>query len=155
MEVVDSTTTDKDPTDLTEILLRHKKFYEILDDANSEKEYRYFFLQGNNFKLHPAAGSSNEFIRIFYVKRLPVLVADSDVSEIPAQHHELLAVKAARRGLIKTRIPNPVLEQQHLELLATFMTAIQRFSRLREERREPWRGSYGPDRDIRGGQTVI
>jgi hypothetical protein len=155
MEVVDSVTADNEPQDLTEILLTSKKFYEVLADANQKKQYQYFFIQGANFKLTPGAASSSEFIRIFYVKRLAALVNDGDISEIPAEHHEMLSIDAARRALVKTRNPNPVLEQLRVQRMQTMRDGIQRFSRHREERRSPWRGSYGPDRDIRGGQSVI
>jgi len=154
MEVVDST-TDKEPQDLTEILLPHKRFYEILADANDKDDYSYFFVQGTNFRLAPGANSSNELIRIFFVKRLTPMVNNTDVSEIPAEHHEMLAIDAARRGLIKTRTLNPVLEQMRADRIQIMRDSIQRFSRYREERREPWRGSYGSDRDIRGGQSVV
>lgn len=155
MEVVDDLTTDEEPQDLTEILLTHKKFYEILDAANEKKSYQYFFIQGNNFKLTPKPANSTEFVRIFYVKRLTPLVADGDVSQLPAEHHELLAIDCARRALIKSKEINPVLESMRAARIETFHDAVQRFSRNREERREPWRGSYGADRDIRGGQSVI
>jgi hypothetical protein len=154
VEVVDNVATDKEPQDLVEIFLTDKKFYEKLDDANRKNSFQFFFIQGSNFRLVPGADSSSEFIRTFYIKRLVPLLANGDISEIPAQHHELLAVRCAKRGLIKAERTNPQLNELDANLTAKMQADVARFSRLREEIKEPWRGSFGLEYTVIGGQMT-
>lgn len=154
IEVVDNVTTDKEPQDLVEIFLPDKRFYEKLDDANEKNKFQFFFIQGGNFRLVPGADSSSEFIRTFYVKRLTPLVANADISEIPAQHHELLSVRAGQRALIKPDTTNVNLDKLDGRLTAKMQADVARFSRLREEIREPWRGSFGLEYTVVGGQMT-
>lgn len=150
LEVVDDTSSDQEPQDLVEIMLEDKKFYELLDDANEKSKYGYFFIQGTNFRSVPEVASSNEFFRIFYVQRLVPMVNNADISKIPGEHHELIAVKACKRALVKDRRANPELNDLHRMLVANLHDSVQRYSRTREERRRPWRGSYGPYRSLAG-----
>ena len=154
LEVVDNVAVDQEPQDLVEIMLMDKRFYERLDDANEKNRYQFFFIQGGNFRLVPGADSSAEFIRTFYIKRLTPMVANGDISEIPAQHHELLAVRACKRALIKAERANPMLSDMDLNLTAKMLADVARFSRLREEIKQPWRGSFDLEYTVIGGQTV-
>jgi len=154
IEVVDNTTTDKEPQDLVEIFLSDKRFYEKLDAAATKNAYQHFFIQGANMRLVPEAGSAAQFIRTFYVKRLTPMVANGDISEIPPQHHELLAVRAAQRGLVKAERTNATLDRMDSSLSAKLMADVSRFSRLREEIRQPWRGSADLEYTVIGGQMT-
>jgi hypothetical protein len=154
IEVVDSVTTDKEPQDLVEVFLKDKKFYEKLDDANDKTKFQFFFIQGCNFRLVPGAANASQFIRTFYVKRLTPMVNNADVSEIPAQHHELLSVRGAQRALIKPDTTNVNLDKLDAKLSAKLLLDVARFSRLREEIREPWSGTFGLEYTWLGGQTA-
>lgn len=154
IEIVDSVATDKGPQDLTEIMLSDKKFYEKLEDANSKEKYQFFFIQGSNFRIVPGAADGSNFVRIYYIKRLTPMVNNADISEIPAQHHELLAVRGAKRGLIKAERSNPQLNELDDKLTMKMLADVSRFSRMREEIKVPWRGSYGYEYTVIGGQMV-
>lgn len=144
MEVVDNISTDNEPKDLVEVLLPDKKFYETLEAANRKEGYGFFFIQGTDFRMLPAVTSSSQFVRVFYVQKLVALVNNGDVSKVPGQHHELLAIKAARRAHLKNERINRALEVLHSEAMDILTEAVQKFSRNREQRRMPWRGTYGP-----------
>lgn len=59
-----------------------------------------YFFQGDYMILIPAPDSAKT-MRMYYEYRVPDLSADGDVSEIPIQHHEMIAILAARDGMIK------------------------------------------------------
>lgn len=146
MEVVDNTSTDREPQELREILLPYRKFFEALDLANLKTDFNRFILTGSTFKLAPAAKVSTKYIRVYYVKRLGQLVNNADISEIPLDAHGLLAMDGARLALVKHSKINAALEKARNEhWLALWQRLIQP-SRFREETVAPFWGSYGPDR---------
>ena len=142
LEVLDSS-TDRDPSDLVSVHISDRRFYEGLTKASNKDDYRYYFVAGTNFELMPEGGSAGKYIRSHFVKRLTRLVNNGDESVIPLQHHELLAMDAARRALIKTRQDNPQLERMRAERLEQMAAEIRVYTIPREERVEPFYGSYG------------
>lgn len=137
--------TDRDPANLVAIPMTDRRFYEALEQVQSKDNYRFFFVAGTSFRLLPEPGGvTTEKFRIHYVKRLTTLVNNGDVSEIPVQHHELLAIDGARRALVKTKQANAQLEVMRNERLNDMLAEIEKYTPTREERVEPFYGSYGP-----------
>lgn len=142
IEVADST-SDDDPQHLVQVPLTHRRFYEHLSAANQKTGYRFFVLQGDAFKLYPE-GTQDKTGRIYYVERLVDLADNDDESVIPAEHHELLCTKAAKRGLIKNGRRNPQLDQLDAELVMALESAIFQWSTQDEETTVPFWGTHGP-----------
>lgn len=142
---VTGSSTDRDPQELIAVPLEDRRFYEALDQAQRKEDYRFFFVAGTSIRTIPEPGSvTTEKFRFHYVKRLARLVANGDISEIPIQHHELLAIDAARRAFIKTKQVNPQLEVVRNERMEAMQGELQKFTLTREERVEPFYGSFGP-----------
>ncbi len=135
--------SDTDPQPLVEIPLRDRDFYQMLDRANEKRELGYFFVAGTQFRPMPAMSGAGT-IRIHYVKRLDRLVDNDDTSAIPEEHHELLAIGAARRALVKKREANPALDALYAEGISTLDEAIVGAMPHTEDHVEPWWGTYGP-----------
>lgn len=150
LEVVDDVSTDVEPQDLVEIELEDKRFYEVLEQANKKINYGFFFIAGDNFTHLPSVTSSAEFFRLFYVQLLTDMVSDTDVTGLPEQHEDLLCIRAARMALAKFGRVNRALEQQNAEKTEGVRIDVRHLSRNKEERRRPWRGSYGPTPPIQG-----
>lgn len=148
LEVVDSPSSDTEPQSLTEVLLNDKRFYEVLDQANQKTSFGYYFLQGGSFRALPEVGTSNAYFRMFYVKRLAALSADADLSEIPGEHHGLLALKAAQHAWAKNGRQNGAIDTLAAEKLSLMRSSIEMLSRYRVSRRRPWRGGYGPRQSL-------
>lgn len=150
LEVVNDVSTDREPAELVTVLLSQRRFYEGLDKAQKKDDYRFFFIQGTSFKMEPEAAAVNgEQLRIYYVKRLSRLAANTDVSEIPAEHHELLAMDTARRALVKFTRENVPLERLRAEAFAGLKESIPKYAPNAEDRVEPFYGSYGPCDEVR------
>lgn len=144
IDVLESS-TDRDPQNLVAIPMTDHRFYEALDQAQDKNGYRFFFVAGTQFKTIPEpAAVSGEKFRFHYVKRLAPLVNNTDVSEIPVQHHVLLAMDGARLALVKTKQVNAQIEIMRTERLNDMMGEIEKYTPVREEVVEPFHGSYGP-----------
>ena len=137
--------SDRDPTNLVAIPMTDHRFYEALDQAQDKNGYRFYFVAGTQFKTVPEPGAvTTEKFRFHYVKRLASLVNNGDISEIPVQHHGLLAMEGARLALVKTKQLNGQLEMMRNERLNDMMGEIAKYTPVREEVVEPWYGSFGP-----------
>jgi hypothetical protein len=79
------------------------------------------YLRGN--KLGVARPKTGYTLRIFYNKQLTDLSDDADVSEIPLELHNWLALHAARLAILSEGQAFP-LEQQYQEELADFASII-------------------------------
>lgn len=144
LEVVDGA-TDRNPREIVSVHISDRRFYEGLDQATKKDDYRFYFVAGTTFKELPEGGTVNgELMRAHYVKRLARLVLNEDVSEIPEQHHVLIAMDAARLAMVKTKQSNAQLEKLRAEALDAMMQELRVFTIAREERVEPFYGSFGP-----------
>lgn len=148
LEIADSS-SDRDPQDIQSVALQDRKFYEVLQQAQNKADYRFFFVAGTTFRLMPEAGTVNgQLARCHYVKRLSRLTLNSDVSEIPEQHHGLIAMDAARLAFVKGKQQNPQLERMRAERLEAMMAEIRVYIPMQEDRVEPFYGSFGPPETI-------
>ena len=143
IEIADSV-TDAEPYQLVQIPWTDRQWYQQLEDVNSKREFGFYFLAGTTYRLEPGPAAAGKKIRVWMVERVADLVNDSDVSKIPVEHHELLALGAARRGRVKFNKRNSALDEQYAELLAVMRQSMSKMARHFDERVEPWRGSSGP-----------
>jgi len=141
--------TDATGKTLVSVPMIDHRFYELLEDANRKEDYDFYFVAGTTFKTMPAPGTvTAEQVRVHYVKRLTALANNTDVSEIPVDHHELLCIDAARRGYIKTNRRNQQLESMWAEGVSVMESQIQTLQPNAEFRVKPFYGTYGPGQDI-------
>ena len=148
------TSSDDEPKDLIQVPLADRDFYNVLDDANKKEDFGFFFVSGTDFKMLPKPSSSisGQQLRIHYVKRLDTLVNNADVSEIPLEHHPLVAMEMARLGQVKLRRQNRALEKLHGERLEALQRTVRGPTRGRQEvRTTPWYGTFGPGSDTTVG----
>jgi hypothetical protein len=145
LEIIEGA-SDREPQEMVAVHVSDRRFYEGLQEATRKDDYRFFFVAGTSLKMLPEPGvvGAGELMRFHYIKRLTQLVANADVSEIPLQHHELLAMDTARRALIKTKQGNAQLEMMRAERFAAMEAEVRVFTVNREERVEPWYGTFGP-----------
>lgn len=144
IEIVDDA-SDTEPQGLREILLRDKDFYSQLDAANEKSDHAFFFLSGTTFELRPqVADPISGLARIHYVKAATQMTADSDVSEIPIHHHELLALGASIRAAGKKGQQNRVHTTLYNEGLDDLLGEIALRSPQREETVEMDHLDWGP-----------
>jgi len=146
--------SDSDPKDLMEVHVTDRKFYQELDAVNNKRQFGFFMVQGREFTIMPSDAEGGNLLRVFYVQRLIPFLADGteDTREsiIPKEHHELLALGAARRGRLKLGRPNMELAAAYGEALELLEDTVMRFSPQREERIEPFYGTDGPKLPITG-----
>jgi hypothetical protein len=144
--------SDNDPRGLVEVHVTDRKFYQGLESANATREFGFFMVQGREFTLMPKDAASGNIARVFYVQRLTPFLADGtddgEESLIPVEHHELLALGAAQRGRIKLDRPNRTLDAKYDRGLELLEDTVMRFSPQREERIQPFHGTFGPPEAI-------
>lgn len=85
-----------------ESFIRIKKMSRNQQDMvyNNAGTPEFYYFQGNYLILTPAPDAVKT-LRMYYEYGVPDLSADGDISEIPIQHHEMIAIVAARDGMIK------------------------------------------------------
>lgn len=137
--------TDTEGKRLIEVPMSMREFYEQLDSVNEKKDFGFYFIAGSNFKLMPPASATGGQLRVYYVKRLTDLVNNDDESEIPLEHHELLALGAAKRGMGKANRANRNIPQLYRDAMEALERSIPRIAPVRDARTRPWSGTYGPD----------
>lgn len=77
-------------------------------------------------KLQVIEPEESYTLRMWYTKKLPDLSADSDVSEIPLEYHNLLALYTARVAIAsEQRQFNPTLEQEFQEQMGRLIRHIE------------------------------
>ena len=152
IEVADSI-ADLTPRDLVEVHYTDREFYRKLASVNDKKDFGFFMVTGRDFTVFPFDSGTGHVLRTFYVERLEDLAANADVSKIPEEHHELLALGMARRGRLKMGRENPALERAYAEGVKLLRDTIRKFSPQRDERAEPFYGTAVPSY-YRWGQTV-
>ena len=65
--------------------------------------YRYY-LEGDKVVFFPQfQGSSGQFLETYYLKRLPKLVNDSDICQLPEEIHENIVARATMNGLLRDK----------------------------------------------------
>jgi hypothetical protein len=97
LEIVVSGTTSAD-----EVLRRVAKITRNQQDKtfNNRGFPEFYYFQGNYLVVVPASDTAYT-LRLYYEYRLTDLSDDSDSSDIPAEHQEMIAVIAAIDGMIK------------------------------------------------------
>lgn len=70
----------------------------------------YYTLRGNQVSLIPQPAGARNLV-IWYIPDKTDLSNDSDIPDVPAKHHELIAVKAAQRVLAYDRRPSASLDR--------------------------------------------
>lgn len=151
MEIANSS-SDTEPREFVEVHYTDRNFYNTLTSVNLKLDFEFFFIRGTQFELRPRDGSGGREIRVFYVERLTEFATDgsddAEVSKIPAEHHELIALGMAIRGRTKINRPNVGLHKLYQEGIGLLEATIKQYSPQREERRKPFYGTYGPDPPI-------
>jgi hypothetical protein len=150
IEIADSV-SDKEPRPLVEVMLDDRMFYTRLEDANEKSAFGFYYISGTDFVMEPGVTDASKTIRVYYIKQLVDFVTADDTdkdatSEIPVQHHEMLPLGAVRRCLSKVKRVNKVVESLYAEGFTNMMGEITHFSAVKEERRQPFYGSYSPGR---------
>jgi len=143
---------DNEKRKLTEVHVTDAAFYQGLAKANAKEDMQVFFVSGTQFEIAPVE-NGGKTIRTHYVKRLAALVNNSDVSEVPIEHHEILALGAARRGRLKLGRGNPEVERGYAEAVELLNATIRRFSPQREETASPFWATGGPVPEHPGTQS--
>lgn len=143
--------TDRDHRKIVEVVFKDKDFYERLEQANEKLNLGFFFIAGTTFRLAPevATGGAADggILRVHYVRRITELVDDEDESEIPDQHHHLIAMQMARYSYIKFNRNNSQLETMYMEGLKRMQRELRQRSPIRDSKTQPFFGSFGPVTD--------
>lgn len=146
--------TDREHRKLVEVVFKNKDFYERLDKANAKNRVGFYFLAGTTFKLAPEIEAGTDpasgMLRIHYVRRITDLTDNTDESEIPEQHHQLISIQMSRYAYIKLNRNNSQLETMWSEGLERLMKEIRVRSPIRDEKVQPYYGTYGPSQDSTG-----